>query len=180
MNSKEIRDFFEALQLLEMEKGIDGDYLIDKITNSIVIAVKRDYQVTDNVSVVINPEAGRFEVSISKTAVRQVEDPAAEISLDEALKYDRHPVEGMPVSSPLNPKQFGRIAAQTAIVQKIEPATGNATVEIDKNEEILFKNEQLPNDNLKEGDHIRVYVVDVVNFERRCFLKIPRSLAELL
>ena len=86
MNSKEIRDFFEALQLLEMEKGIDGDYLIEKITNAIVIAVKRDYQVTDNVSVVINPEAGRFEVSISKTAVRQVEDPAADLMLEGCLK----------------------------------------------------------------------------------------------
>ncbi len=210
MNSKEIRDFFEALQLLEMEKGIDGDYLIEKITNAIVIAVKRDYQVTDNVNVVINPESCRFEVSITKTAVQEVEDPATEISMDEALKYNRHPVEGMPVEIPLNPKQFGRIAAQTAkhvirqgireaersrlvsqyqnkiyevvpaVVQKIEPDTGNATVEIDKNEEILFKNEQLPNDNLKEGDHIRVYVVDVVNFERRCFLKISRTHKELV
>lgn len=210
MNTKEMRDFFEALQLLEMEKGIDAGYLIEKITNAIVIAVKRDYDVADNVNVTINPETFQFRVSITKTAVAEVEDPATEISMDEALKYNNHPVEGMPVEIVLDTKQFGRIAAQTAkhvirqgireaersqlvaqyqnkvyevvtaTVQKIEPATGNATVEIDHNEVLLFKNEQLPNDNLKEGDHIKVYVVDVVNFERRCSLKISRTHKDLV
>lgn len=210
MNTKEMRDFFEALQLLEMEKGIDAGYLIEKITNAIVIAVKRDYDVAENVNVTINPETFQFRVSITKTAVAEVEDPATEISMDEALKYNNHPVEGMPVEIVLDTKQFGRIAAQTAkhvirqgireaersqlvaqyqnkvyevvtaTVQKIEPATGNATVEIDHNEVLLFKNEQLPNDNLKEGDHIKVYVVDVVNFERRCSLKISRTHKDLV
>lgn len=210
MNTKEMRDFFEALQLLEMEKGIDAGYLIEKITNAIVIAVKRDYEVAENVNVTINPETFQFRVSITKTAVAEVEDPAIEISMDEALKYNSHPVEGMPVEIVLDTKQFGRIAAQTAkhvirqgireaersqlvaqyqnkvyevvtaTVQKIEPATGNATVEIDHNEVLLFKNEQLPNDNLKEGDHIKVYVVDVVNFERRCSLKISRTHKDLV
>ena len=210
MNSKEIWAFFSALQELEKEKGIDRDYLIEKITNAIVIAVKRDYQVTDNVDVIINPDAGRVEVSISKIAVAEVEDPATQISLDEALKYDPHPVEGMPITIPLDTTQFGRIAAQTAkhvirqgireaehsqliaqyqnkvhevvtgVVEKVEPGTGNATVRIDKNEFLLFKNEQLPNDNLQTGDHIKVYVVDVVNFERRCSLKISRTHKELV
>ncbi len=210
MNTKEMRDFFEALQLLEMEKGIDAGYLIEKITNAIVIAVKRDYDVAENVNVTINPETFQFRVSITKTAVAEVEDPATEISMDEALKYNNYPVEGMPVEIVLDTKQFGRIAAQTAkhvirqgireaersqlvaqyqnkvyevvtaTVQKIEPATGNATVEIDHNEVLLFKNEQLPNDNLKEGDHIKVYVVDVVNFERRCSLKISRTHKDLV
>ncbi len=66
------------------------------------------------------------------------------------------------------------------VVQKIEPATGNATVEIDRNEVLLFKNEQLPNDNLKEGDRIKVYVVDVVNLEKRCSLKISRTHRDLV
>lgn len=114
MNTKEMRDFFEALQLLEMEKGIDAGYLIEKITNAIVIAVKRDYEVAENVNVTINPETFQFRVSITKTAVAEVEDPATEISMDEALKYTDHPVEGMPVEIVLDTKQFGRIAAQTA------------------------------------------------------------------
>ena len=210
MNTKEMRDFFEALQLLEMEKGIDAAYLIEKITNAIVIAVKRDYDVADNVNVTINPETSPLRGSITKTAVAEVEDPATQISLDEALKYNSRPAEGMPVEIVLDTRQFGRIAAQTAkhvirqgireaersqliaqyqnkvyevvtaTVQKVEPATGNATVEIDRSEVMLFKNEQLPNDDLKEGDHIKVYVVDVVNFERRCTLKISRTHKDLV
>ena len=211
MNTKEMKDFFDALQLLEMEKGISADYLIEKIKNAIVIAVKRDYQATDNVNVVINPEKGQFTVSITKMVVDEyVEDPETEILLDEAIAYDPAARVGQPVEMKLDTKQFGRIAAQTAkhvirqgireaersqlvaqfqnkvyevltaVVQKVEPATGNATVEIDHNEVILFKNEQLPNDNLKEGDRIKVYVVDVVNLEKRCTLKISRTHKDLV
>ena len=59
-------EFFEALQMLEREKGIKADYLIEKITNAIVIAVKKDYEVADNVTVVIDPDNGRFSVSITR------------------------------------------------------------------------------------------------------------------
>ena len=52
-------EFFEALQMLEREKGIKADYLVEKITNAIVIAVKKDYEVADNVTVVIDHQNGR-------------------------------------------------------------------------------------------------------------------------
>ncbi|MBR6789794.1 MAG: transcription termination/antitermination protein NusA [Oscillospiraceae bacterium] len=203
-------EFFAALQLLEAEKGISADYLIEKITNAIVIAVKKDYEVGDNVSVVIDPETCKFDVSITKTVVEIIEIPETEILLDEALAYDKKAKIGLPITIHLETKQFGRIAAQTAkhvirqgireaersqmmeqfknkvfevvtaVVQKIEPATGNATVEIDKNEILLFKNDQLPTDNLREGDRIKVYVVDVVNLEKRCSLKISRTHKDLV
>ncbi len=203
-------DFFDALILLEKEKGIKADYLIEKITNAIVIAVKRDYQVTENVNVKIDPEKRKFVVSIVKNVVEEVETPETEITLDEALKYSKRAKIGMPVEIKLDTKQFGRIAAQTAkhvirqgireaersqmleqfqnkvyevvtaTVNKIEPATGNATVEIDKNEVLFFKNEQLPGDNFREGDRIKVYVVDVVNLEKRCSLKISRTHKDLV
>ncbi len=203
-------EFFDALEMLEQEKGIQADYLIEKIKNAIVIAVKRDYQVTDNINVVIDPETRKFSVSIVKNVVDEVADPESEILIDEALKYSKRAKVGLPVEIKLDPKQFGRIAAQTAkhvirqgireaersqmleqfqnkvyevataVVQKVEPATGNATVEIDKNEFLLFKNEQLPGDNLKEGDRIKVYVVDVVNLEKRCSLKISRTHKDLV
>lgn len=203
-------EFFEALQMLETEKGIPASYLIEKITNAIIIAVKKDYEVGDNVNVVIDPETCKFDVTITKTVVEIVEVPELEILLDEALAYDSAAKVGLPVTIHLETKQFGRIAAQTAkhvirqgireaeraqvmeqfknkvyevvtaVVQRIEPATGNATVEIDKNEILLFKNDQLPNDNLREGDRIKVYVVDVVNLERRCSLKISRTHKDLV
>ena len=115
MNTKETRDFFEALQLLGQEKGISPDYLVEKITNAIVIAVKRDYQVTDNVNVTINPEKGIFTVSITKMVVDEyVEDPETEILLDEAIAYDPAARVVRPSKFSWIPRQFGRIAAQTA------------------------------------------------------------------
>jgi len=204
------KEFFAALQMLESEKGISADYLIEKITNAIIIAVKKDYEVADNVSVVIDPEKCKFDVSITKNVVEIIEVPETEILLDEALAFDKKAKIGLPVTIHLETKQFGRIAAQTAkhvirqgireaersqmmeqfknkvfeivtaVVQKIEPATGNATVEIDKNEILLFKNDQLPGDNLHEGDRIKVYVVDVVNLEKRCSLKISRTHKDLV
>lgn len=107
-------EFFDALELLEAEKGIEADYLIEKIKNAIVIAVKRDYQVTENVNVVIDPDTRKFGVSIVKNVVDEVEEPETEITLDEALKYSKRAKVGMPVEIKLDPKQFGRIAAQTA------------------------------------------------------------------
>ena len=203
-------EFFDELILLEKEKGITVDYLIEKISNAILIAVKRDYQVTENASVKIDPEKRKFTVSIMKNVVEEVTSPENEITLDEALKYSKRAKIGMPVEIKLDTKQFGRIAAQTAkhvirqgireaersqmleefknkvyevvtaTVNKVEPSTGNATVDIDKNEILLFKNEQLPNDNLREGDKIKVYVVDVVNLEKRCSLKISRTHKDLV
>ena len=78
-------EFFEALAMLEKERGLPADYLLEKIKNAIVIAVKKDYEVEDeNVSVVIEPDQGKFSVSLLKTVVEEVEDPATEISLEEA------------------------------------------------------------------------------------------------
>ena len=68
----------------------------------------------------------------------------------------------------------------TAVVQKIEPKTGNATIEIDKNETVLFKNEQIPGEELVEGDRIKVYVSDVVNSDKRCSLKVSRTHKDLV
>ena len=196
MNTKEMKDFFDALQLLEMEKGISADYLIEKIKNAIVIAVKRDYQATDNVNVVINPEKGQFTVSITKMVVDEyVEDPETEILLDEAIAYDPAARVGQPVEMKLDTKQFGRIAAQTAkqvIIQgireaergmvfdafaskeheiltatvlRILPDTGDMIVRIgggsDKTDAMLSASEQVHGERYKEGDIIRVYVVEV-------------------
>ena len=203
-------EFFEALLLLEKEKGIPGDYLIEKIANAVTIAVRRDYDGVEAVNVIIDPEGQKFKVSISKMVVEEVEDPANEITLDEALTYSKRARVGNPVEIKLETKQFGRIAAQTAkhvirqgireaernqmleqfnnklhevvtaTVHKVEPATGNATLEIDKNEVLLFKNEQIPGEELYEGDKIKVYVVDVLATDKRCTLKVSRTHRDLV
>ncbi len=203
-------EFFDALQLLEKEKGIPAEYLLEKIQTAIGIAVRRDYGGIEAVNVEIDPETRKFKVSILKNVVEEVEDEVNEITLDEALKYSKRARVGAPVEIKLETKQFGRIAAQTAkhvirqgireaergqmleqfnsklhevvtaTVQKVEPVTGNATVEIDKNEVLLFKNEQIPDEELTEGDKIKVYVVDVITGEKRCTLKISRTHKDLV
>ncbi len=198
-------EFFDALQALCGEKGIEIDYLLEKIAAAIVIAVKRDYGAGDNVNVEIDPEKRKFKVSITKDVVEEVEDDSTQITLDKALNYSKRAKIGSPVEIKLETKQFGRIAAQTAkhvikqgireaergrmleqfnaklhevvtaTVQKVEPVTGNATVEIDGKEMLLFANEQIPGEVLTEGDEIKVYVVDVLMSDRRCTLKLSRT-----
>ena len=82
-------EFFEALALLEKEKGISVEYLCEKIENAIAIAIRRDYIGTEDVKVVIDPETRTFDVAIRKLVVEEVEDTANQILLDKALKYNK-------------------------------------------------------------------------------------------
>ena len=184
-------EFFDALKLLEKEKGIPGDYLLEKIEAAIVIAVKRDYGGKDIIAVAMDPATREFSVSLRKTVVEEVEDPDTEMLPEEAVKYSKKATVGDVVEIPLETKQFGRIAAQTAkhvirqgireaergqqmqefqrrnqelvtaLVTRVDAKTGAATLEIGKAEAVLPKNEQIGAEELKEGDRIKVYVVDV-------------------
>ena len=189
-------EFFEALKLLEKEKGIPADYLLEKIHAAIVIAVKRDYGGKENISVIMDPATNEFDVSLRKRVVDEVEDPDEEMTLDEARRYNKKALVGDTVVIPLETKQFGRIAAQTAkhvirqgireaergqqmqefqrrnqelvtaAVTRIDPKTGAATVEIGKAEAVLPLTEQISGEQLHEGDRVKVYVVDVRDGEK--------------
>ena len=189
-------EFFEAVKLLEKEKGIPADYLMEKIQAAIVIAVKRDYGGKENIRVVMDAATAEFAVSLYKTVVDQVEDPDVEMTLEEAVHYSKTAKVGDTVEIPLETKEFGRIAAQTAkhvirqgireaergqqmqefqrrnqelvtaLVTRVDPRTGAAAVEIGTSEAVLAKNEQIEGETLKEGDRIKVYVVDVRDGEK--------------
>ena len=203
-------DFFDALELLEKEKGIPAEYLLEKISAAIIIAVKRDFGSPETVNIELDPEKRKFKISISKKVVEEVTDPANEIVLEEALKHSKRAKIDTEVKIKLETKQFGRIAAQTAkhvirqgireaerekmleefnsqlhdvitaTVTRIDPTNGNASVEIDKREMMLFENEQIPNEELMVGDKVKVYVVDVTANEKRCTLKISRTHKDLV
>ena len=200
-------EFFEALAMLEKERGLPADYLLEKIKNAIVIAVKKDYEVEDeNVSVVIEPDQGKFSVSLLKTVVEEVEDPATEISLEEAQQKKKSCKVGDEYAIPLKTKDFGRIAAQTAkhvirqglkeaersqmyaemqskaheiisaVVTYIEPVKGIVTLELGKGGvATLPRNEQVAGEELREGQHVKVYVVDVMETERGPRMMISRT-----
>ena len=100
-----------ALSLLEAERGLSADYLLEKIRNAIVIAVKKDYDVEDeNVLVEIDPKTGKFNVTLLKLVVEEVEDPRVEISLSDAQAKRRTTKLGDMFNIPLKTKDFGRIA----------------------------------------------------------------------
>lgn len=190
------KEFFEALEMLEKEKGVPVEYLLEKIKAAIVIAVKRDNGANSVVNITVDQEKCKFKVCVVKNVVETVEDPSTEITLDEAKTYSKKAVVGGTVEIKLETKQFGRIAAQTAkqvIRQGIKEAErehisqkfrakehelvtaevtrtdirhGNVIVKIDNSEILLPKGEQVPTETLEDGDIIKVYVVDASDAAR--------------
>ena len=197
--------FFEALAMLEKEKGISVEYLCEKIENAIAIVIRRDYVGTEDVNVVIDPDTETFDVAIRKTVVDEVEDPMNQILLEKAVKYNKKAQLGDVVEIPLETKEFGRIAAQTAkhvikqgireaergqvlkefqsreheiitaTVMSTDPVRGNVTLEIDHNEAFLLKSEQIPGEKFFGGERIKVYVVEVAASERGPKVMISRT-----
>ena len=198
-------EFFEALDMLEKEKGISVEYLCEKIENAIAIAIRRDYVGVEDPKVVIDPETRTFEVAIRKTVVDEVEDPANQILLDQAVKYSKKAQVGDVVEIPLETREFGRIAAQTAkhvikqgireaergqvlkefqsreheiitaTVMGTDPVHGSVTLEIDHSEAFLLKSEQIPGETFADGEKIKVYVVEVTASERGPKVMISRT-----
>ena len=198
-------EFFEALAMLEKEKGISVEYLCEKIENAIAIAIRRDYVGVEDPKVVIDSETRTFEVAIRKTVVDEVGDPANQILLDQAVKYNKKAQVGDIVDIPLETKEFGRIAAQTAkhvikqgireaergqvlkefqsreheiitaTVMGTDPIRGSVTLEIDHSEAFLLKSEQIPGETFTDGEKIKVYVVEVAASERGPKVMISRT-----
>lgn len=203
--NKDIKEFFAALKFMEQEREIPQKYLAEKIENAIVVALRKDYGGRDIVTCIVDPEKMVFSVTVRKQVVDEITDPYAEILKEEALKISSKAVENGFVDIALNTKQFGRIVAQTAkhvirqgirevernqtfaqfqdknhelltaVVQQIDPKTGNANVTIGKTESVLPKLEQVPGEELSEGDHIKVYVVDVKETEKSPKIMISRT-----
>lgn len=196
MTNKDMVEFFEALKGLAKEKGIDPEYLMERIQAAIVVAVKKDYGGEDNIAVVMDPDKSEFSVSIRKTVVDEVTDPDREMTLEQAQRYDKRAAVGKDVEIKLDTKEFGRIAAQSAKhvirqgireaeknqqvlefqrrkqelvtvqIVRVDPRSGAATVQVGKGETVLPKSEQMETDDIREGARIKVYVVDIKETEK--------------
>ncbi len=203
--SKANTEFFEALRLLEKEKGIPADYLLEKIEAAIVIAVKRDFGGSDNIHVILDPETCVFAVSLKKTVVDEIEDPELELLPEQAMKYKKSAKVGDVIEIPLETKKFGRIAAEAAkhvirqgireaergqqlqeyqrknqelvsgVVIRVDPETLAVTVEIGNSHAVLPRTEQIETDRFAEGDRIKVFVVNVLRGEKGARMLISRT-----
>lgn len=204
------KEIFNALELLEKEKGIPKDYMLEKISQALLTAYKRDHDgAAENVVVEPDPVKRELRMYVQKAVVEEVEDPETEITVEDAHDYARSPHPGDVVNIEVPTMNFGRIAAQTAkqviiqgireaeqglvfqrftsnehelvpaLVSRIDNRNGNVILEIgsgaEKSEIVLPMGEQVRGEVLKEGDHIRVYVVEVKNDKNRPRVVISRT-----
>lgn len=182
-------EFLEALRELEKEKGISVDILLEAIEAALLSAYKRNFGSLQNARVYIDRETGDFKVFTQRTVTAHVEDPRLEISVEEAQQINPNYEEGDVVETEVTPRNFGRIAAQTAkqvVVQRIREAerniifeefanregdivTGiiqrveqkNVFIELGKTEAILAPSEQMPGEEYRQGDRIKTYIIEV-------------------
>ena len=115
-------EFIAALGDIERERGISKDILIDAFESALIAAYKRNYGTNGNVRAVVDRDTGEVQIFASKTVVEEVNDPYAEISLPNARKINHLYEVGDVLEEEVDPRKFGRIAAQTAkqvVVQRI-------------------------------------------------------------
>lgn len=198
-------EFFEAVKLLETEKGIPEEYLYEKIQAALIVALRKDYNGKEIVFCDIDPKNQTIKIYARKNVVEEIEDADTDILLDGAKNYSETARVGGTVDIPIEPKKFGRIAAQTvknvvrqgirdaeciqvmkefnsrqeelvtAKIQMIDNRTGNATLEIGRAEAILPKGEQVPGEELRVDELIKVYIVDVIEKEKGPKVMISRT-----
>lgn len=182
-------EFMQAFEQLGKEKGISPEILFDAIEAALISAYKRNFSSAQNVRVSLDRETGEIHVYARKTVVEAVEDNRLEISLEEARAIDpRYELEDV-VELEVTPKNFGRIAAQTAkqvVVQRIREAergiiyeefsnresdivTGivqrleqkNVFIDLGKAEAILAPSEQIPGETYHHADRLKTYIIEV-------------------
>ncbi len=193
-NSKEkimSKEMVEALDALEREKGIKKEYVIESLEAALVAAYKRNYNQAQNVDVEFDAKKGNIHVYAVKEVVEDVVDDRLEVSLEDAQQKSKGYEIGDHIKEEVTPKDFGRIAAQTAkqvIMQRVREAERDiiyneysqyeheiiqGTVERSDSryvyitygriETVMPKADQMPGETYNSRDRIRVYVTKVEN-----------------
>ena len=190
MKAIDNKELVLTLEELENVKGIKKSYLIEAIETALVTAYKRNFDSAENVKVIMDKDTGAAHLYAVKEVAEAVEDSKLQISLDEAKSISKKLEIGDSVDIEMIPKDFGRIAAQTAkqvIIQKlreaereivytefndrkgeivsgiVQKADSNIIVmDLGKLEGVMPQKEQIPTEKYKVNDKVRGYVLDVV------------------
>ncbi len=185
------KELFEALAALEKERGISQEYMLERVEAALLSAFRKEYRGNENAIVKIDPLKQEAHIYKIFTVVEEVLNDNAEMTLEEARKHSAVYQLGDTLEIEVKTKAFGRIAAQaakqvivqgireaergmiikeyenkkeeivSAVVIRVDPTTGNATLEIGKNEMVLFRHEQIPTENLQVGDRVKVFVTEI-------------------
>ncbi len=194
MKAIDNKELILALEELEKEKGIKKEYMLEAIEAALLTAYKRNFDALENVKVVVDQKTGATYVYAIKDVVDRANDDAQEISLEDAKKINKTLELGDQVEVEIVPKDFGRIAAQTAkqvIIQKIREAERNimfdeysekkgeivsgpiqkadrgiVVVDLGRVEGIMPTKEQIPTEKYRVNDKIKAYVADVKRGEK--------------
>lgn len=201
-------ELLEALTILEEEKNISKDTLLEAIENSLLTACKNHFGKAENIKVNIDPETCEFHVFAEKTVVEQVEDDCMEISLTNAQMIDSEFNIGDIVNIEVKSKEFGRIATQNAknvILQKIreeerkvifskyysmekDVVTGivqryvgrNVSINLGKADAILTENEQVKGEMFQPTERIKLYILEVKSTPKGPKILVSRTHPELV
>ena len=202
------KEMVEAFATLEKEKGIKQEVIVDAIKAALVAAYKKNYNQAQNVEVVFDEKKGNFKVNAIKTVVDEVQDSRLEVSLKDALEINRAYEVGDEIRFEVTPKDFGRLAAQTAkqvIMQRLREAerehiiseysqykdeivTGTVErrdnrfvyVKIGNVEAVMPHNDQLPGENYNPQDKVRVLVTRVGSDSKGAQITVSRTAPDLV
>lgn len=197
-----------ALDALEAEKGISKEIVIEALEAALISAYKRHYGQSQNVEVEFNAKKGSIHVYSVKEVTEEVMDSQLEVSLKDAILINPAYEIGDKIRFEVTPKDFGRIAAQTAkqvILQRVREAERNIIytefsayendimqgiverqdnryiyVNLGKIEAVLSKQDQMANEFYQPHDRIRVYVSKVENTSKGPQVFVSRSHPDLL
>lgn len=201
-------ELLEALNILEQEKNISKETMMDAIENSLISACKNHFGTADNIKVIMDRDTCDYAVYAEKEVVEEVFDPALEITLEDAEKLDASLQIGDIAQIPIESKSFGRIATQNAknlILQKIREeerkvvydqyfekekdiVTGivqrhvgkNVSVDLGRADAMLTENEQVRGEFLKPMERIKLYVVEVKSTPKGPKILVSRTHPELV
>lgn len=201
-------ELMEALTILEKEKNISKDTMMDAIENSLISACKNHFGTSDNIKIIMDRETCDYSVFAEKEVVEEVMNPALEISLEDAEKLDSTLHIGDIAQIPVESKSFGRIATQNAknlILQKIREeerkvvfdqyfakekdiVTGivqryvgkNISINLGRADAMLTENEQVKGETFKPTERIKLYIVEVKNTPKGPKILVSRTHPELV
>ena len=201
-------ELMEALNVLEKEKDISKETLLEAIENSLLTACKTHFGKTDNIKAHVDRTTGEFEVYAELEVVEEVDDPTMQIALDDARRLSGQYQIGDMVRKEIKSKEFGRIATQNAknvILQKIreeerrvlfnqfngkerEVMTGvvqrnfgkNISINLGKCDAMLSENEQIKGESFRPNERVKVYVLEVKDTTKGPRILVSRTHPELV
>ena len=199
------KEFFVALDLLEKEKKIPKEYMLEKIEAALLSALKKEFGASTLMRVNIDPVKEDVKVYTQREVVEEVTNPQCEISLEEAKAISKRYTIGKMVETEVKTKNLRRLSAAaaksviiqgiregerramqdayeskreeiiTALVSKVDSITGNVVLETGTSHAVLLKGEQIPGEIFEVGDRIKVFVTEVNKESRGPLVTLSRS-----